>query len=448
MVVVYMTNLECVREVKTKGNIISGYVLRDKSGNEREFKSKDIRYLIETNKVNISNLKMKSDGKLFMLSPLLKLDDLSINRIISKARLLNKIITLKTIDKHECYLVEYLQETYILYIPDDVTGEKCNGSGFGWTHLFDDTTQSIFLNIIKNSILYIYGGKNVLTLSQLFKYSMLKEVNLTYFTSDKVMDISSMFHNAAISTINFGNLNAKNMLDIRGAFRNLHTTILDIEFTDGLDIRHARMLFEGCMIDTVNIKNLNLEYCDCQCMFARADIHKINFDELRIYRPKDFGSAFRGARINNIVLNHIDTSTLTDFSSMFAGCISNIIDISNFSLKSAESTKEMFRDCNADTVIYAKTPAPVLNTVDGMFATSKIKFVDISNSDFSSPEELKYMFFVAYIQEIDMSIAIGQETTADERMFMHCTAHIDYTHLSEPLATLVEDQNRKINAHK
>lgn len=444
-----MTDLECVREIKTNGNIISGYVLRDKSGNEREFKSKDIRYLIETNKVNISNLKMKSDGKLVMLSPLLKLDDLSINRIISKARLLNNLSILKTVDRHECYLVKYLPETYILYIPDDVTGEKCDGSGHGWAALFDNKTQSAFIDAVEHSILYVYGGKNVLTLSSVFKYAKMKELNLTYFTSDNVMDMSFMFNDAVIDNINFGTLSAKNVLDMRAAFRGLHTTFLDIDFIHGKNVRHARVLFGNCMIDTINIKNLNLEYCDCANMFERADIHKIDFNELKIYRPTNFNSAFRWARINNIVLNHIDTSKIKDFDLMFEGCISDVIDISKFSLESAERTGEMFRNCNADTVIYAKTPAPVLSKVHGMFSLSKIRFIDISNSDFSHTNELTDMFFGAHVQEIDMkNIMIGQETTADERMFMHCTAHIDYTHLSEPLANLVEDQNRKINAHK
>lgn len=449
MVVVYMINLECMREIKTKGNIISGYLLRDKSGNEREFRSRDIKYLIKTNKVNISNLRMKSDGRLFMISPKLKLDDLSINRIMSKARLLNNVSILKTVDGHECYLVKYLPETYIIYIPDNVTGEKCDGSGHGWAQLFDNETQSIFINIVAHSILYIYGGKNVLTLSSVFKYAKMKEVNLTYFTSDKVMDISFMFEQATVDNIDFGNLNVENLLDIRAAFRDLNTTFLDIDFTNASNIRHARMLFGRCMIDTVNIKNLSLEYCDCTYMFEHANIHKIDFNELKIYRPTDFDSAFRGARINNIVLNHIDTSTIKDFSLMFDGCISDVIDISKFSLKSAETTAQMFRDCNADAVIYAKTPAPVLDTVDGMFLTSKIKFVDISNSDFSRPKELKDMFFGAHIQEIDMSdIIIGPETYVNEEAFRKCTASIKHTSLGEPLATVVEDQNRKINEHK
>ena len=444
-----MTNLECVREVKTKGNIISGYVLRDKSGNEREFRSRDIKYLIKTNKVNISNLRMKSDDRLFMVSPKLKLDDLSVSRIMSKARLLNNVSTLKTVYGNECYLVKYLPETYILYIPDDVTGEKCDGSGRGWAQLFDNETQSMFVLKVQHSILYIYGGKNVLTLSSLFKYASMKEVNLTYFKSDKVMDISFMFEHATIDNIDFGNLNVENLLDIRAAFNSLNTTFLNIDFTNASNIRHARLLFGHCMIDTVNIKNLNLEYCDCKYMFEHADIHKIDFNELRIYRPTDFSSAFRWARINNLVLNRIDTSTIKDFSFMFESCISDVIDISKFSLKSAQSVEGMFRDCNADAVIYAKTPAPVLNTVDGMFLTSKIKFVDISNSDFSSPKELKDMFFGAHIQEIDMTdIIIGQETYVNEEAFRKCTASIKHTSLGEPLATIVEDQNKKINARK
>lgn len=444
-----MTDLECVREIKTNGNIISGYVLRDKSGNEKEFKSRDIRYLIGTNKVNISNLKMKSDGRLFMTSTSLKLDDLSINRIISKARLLNNMHILKTADGHECYLVKYLPETYILYIPDDVTGEKCDGSGNGWAALFDNKTQSAFIDVVKHSILYVYGGKNVLTLSSVFKYAKMKEVNLTYFTSDNVMDMSFIFYNAVIDNINFGTLSAKNVLDMRAAFRGLHTTFLDIDFIHGQNVRHARMLFENCMIDTINIKNLNLEYCDCTSMFESADIHKIDFNELKIYRPTNFGSAFRRARISNLVLNHIDTSTIKDFDLMFESCISDVIDISKFSLESAETAGQMFSNCNADTVIYSKTPAPKLSKVHGMFSLSKIRFIDISNSDFSHPNELTDMFFGAHVQEIDMkNIVIGQETNADKDMFMNCTAHIDYTHLSEPLATLVEDQNKKINAHK
>lgn len=444
-----MTDLECVREIKSNGNIISGYVLRDKSGNEREFRSKDIKYLIETNKVNISNLKMKSDGRLFMTKQSLKLDDVSVNRIISKARLLNNVSTLKTADRHECYLVKYLPETYILYIPDDVTGEKCDGYGHGWAALFDNKTQSVFIEAVKHSILYVYGGKNVLTLSSVFKYAKMKEVNLTYFTSDKVMDMSFIFNDAVIDNINFGTLSAKNILDMRAAFSGLHTTFLDIGFIHGQNIRHARMLFGRCMIDTVNIKNLSLEYCDCTHMFEHANIHKIDFNELKIYRPTDFDSAFRGARINNIVLNHIDTSTIKDFSLMFDGCISDVIDISKFSLESAETTVQMFKDCNADTVIYAKTPAPKLRAIDGMFLTSKIRFVDISNSDFRSPKELKDMFFGAHIQEIDMSdIVIGQEAFVNEEAFRKCTASIKHTSLGEPLATVVEDQNKKINARK
>ncbi len=444
-----MTNLECVREIKTNGNIISGYVLRDKSGNEKEFRSKDIKYLIETNKVNISNMRMKSDGRLFMLSPLLKLDDLSVNRIISKARLLNNLTTLKTADRHECYLVKYLPETYILYIPDDVTGEKCDGSGHGWAALFDNRTQSAFIEAVKHSTLYVYGGKNVLTLSSVFKYAKMKELNLTYFTSDKVTDMSFMFNDAVIDNINFGTLSAENVLDMRAAFRGLHTTFLDIDFIHGQNVRHARVLFGNCMIDTINIKNLNLEYCDCALMFERADIHKIDFNELKIYRPTNFDSAFRWARINNIVLNHIDTSTITDFSLMFDCCISDVIDISKFNLESAETTAHMFKDCNADTVIYAKTPAPKLSTIDGMFLTSKIKFVDISNSDFSRPKELKNMFFGAHIQEIDMrNIIIGYETNVTAETFRKCTANILYTPSGEPLDTRVEDHNKKINAHK
>lgn len=138
---------------------------------------------------------------------------------------------------------------------------------------------------------------------------------------------------------------------------------------------------------------------------------------------KNMYSSFDSA--NNIDLNKIDTSYMTDMSYMFNGCRKlKEIDLSKFNTSKVNNMRNMFSYCQAlSSLDMSNFNTENLIDMNGMFeGCSLLRSLDMSNFNTKRVEDMSKMFFDCYaLITINLSNFDVSNVTSMTRMFEGCS---------------------------
>jgi len=166
-----------------------------------------------------------------------------------------------------------------------------------------------------------------------YKFSGLKEIDLSYMNTTQVKNMYSMFGNcSSLTTLdvsNFDTLNVTNMSGMFWACRSLTT----------LDVSN---------FNTSKVTNMSHMFSSCDRFLTNLDVS--NFDTSKV---TNMSHMFSGCKsLTSLDLGSFNTSSVTNMSSMFSGCDSlTSLNLSSFDTSNVTNMCSMFEDCEQLTSI-------------------------------------------------------------------------------------------------
>lgn len=126
--------------------------------------------------------------------------------------------------------------------------------------------------------------------------------------------------------------------------------------------------------------------------------------EIRDAIITDLSNLFDDARsIKNVDFKHIDTSHVTNMSSMFSMCWWANIDVSNLNTSKATNLSSMFYYCLNDVKGINNLNTSNVTNMSYMFSRSSISNLDVSNYDTSNVTDMSGMFKTTGIKSFNLS---------------------------------------------
>ncbi len=157
------------------------------------------------------------------------------------------------------------------------------------------------------------------------------------------------------------------------------------------------------------------------------DVHRTVDEEIELSEDK-----------NNINLNHIDVSGVTNMSELFMGIPFNV-DISNWDVSNVEDMSDMFYDSKFNGDISNWDVSNVTN-MTRMFDSSPFDG-DLSNWDVSKVETMDFMFMNSNFKQNISNWDVSNVEDADY-MFKHCRIKNSFKpKFNEGVLTESEDEN-------
>ncbi len=294
---------------------------------------------------------------------------------------------------------------------------------------------------------------NVTDMSNMFLYSEFEELNITkldtsnvrnmssMFLSTKVPSLdfsksdlrnvenmSSMFINANISSIDFTNIETNSLTNINSMFAGTKIKELDLSDFDTSKINQMSSIFGG----TSELKKLDMSNWDFSSMTSLSGffatgmtgLEEIKLDNVNTSTITNFSGLFSGSSsLVNVDLSDFDTSNMTEMGSMFGGC-NNLtkVDMSNWDFSKTNSSgltnilslsyNDSLQELTLDNSIL---PA---NMSYGFTSLTNLKKLSLNNVDTSNVTNMSNMFsYLTNVLELDLSSFDTSNVTNMSNMF-------------------------------
>ena len=144
-----------------------------------------------------------------------------------------------------------------------------------------------------------------------------------------------------------------------------------------------------------------------------------------IYSTSNWFNSFR--ELTSVIgLNNLDTSKVTDMSSMFSDCNSlEELDLSSFDTSKVTDMKCMFKDCNSlEELDLSSFNTGKVTDMSSMFSDcNSLEELDLSNFNTGKVTDMGYMFSNCNsLEELDLSSFDTSEVTYMKCMFKDCNS--------------------------
>ena len=149
--------------------------------------------------------------------------------------------------------------------------------------------------------------------------------------------------------------------------------------------------------------------------------------------------------LETIDLTYLDTSQVTDMSSMFRYCSSlQSLNLSNFDTSQVTDMSSMFSNCSSLTSFDASRfdTSQVTNVAYMFSSCSSFKSLDLRNFDTSQVITMSYMFrYCSSLQSLDVSDFDTSQVTDMSYMFWNCISlqSLDVSHFDTSKVTTMSD---------
>ena len=153
-------------------------------------------------------------------------------------------------------------------------------------------------------------------------------------------------------------------------------------------------------IDLSDFDTSNVE--DMSYMFSWSEAEEINgLENINTSKVTNMSTMFNESKVNALDLSHFDTSNVTNMSSMFMNSIAEILNVSSFDTSNVEDMSYMFDGTKATEIKgLNKLNTSKVTNMDNMFENTDAEVLDVSNFDTSNVESMNYMFNKSSATEI------------------------------------------------
>ena len=257
-----MIRLKCIYKERGSDSIVKSYRLQDIHGYCRNLTPTELKEQIKKGNIEVINLKLTSDNKIInkrydvqtydsdvQISNRIKIAKESAFRLMQKAMLLNRVIEIPTICGHQCYLINQLQERYILYIPDDVI--QLNHSD-----IMPEFTA--YIENIKGHI-KVVGGTNLENANSMFYYCKAKYLDLSDFDTRKVTCMRNMFSECRTNYLDLSCLDTRNVVDMSEMFDTCRSKVIDFSAANTKNVENMSQMFFFCHAKYIDISGMSTE---------------------------------------------------------------------------------------------------------------------------------------------------------------------------------------------
>ena len=234
--------------------------------------------------------------------------------------------------------------------------------------------DAMFFGIGLTSIdLSDFDTSSATSMSGMFMTSKLSSIDLSMWDVSHVINMSGMLHSCPnLTEINISNWDLSALPSQAGIFgggQNLDTINMSnvifpknsgslfsnglssvkhiiFENVDTTNVTSMYGMFAGCSglqsldlsdFDTTNVTNIEGMFSGCTSLQS-LDLSNFVF-------PENIRGLFAAglSKLNNVILDNVDTSKVTDMSGMFSGCTSlSSLDLSNFDTANVTNFNDMF----------------------------------------------------------------------------------------------------------
>lgn len=344
-----MIRVKCVEKIRSNNKIIA-YILKDEQGNLKKFKAEAVKYYIKTGALDVINLQLTSDNRL--INKEIK-QDLDIEKEDKTTKILNRaivmgydIVEIDTNCEHICYLI-VKEKDNILLIPNDV--RELEGA------LIKDLRGD----------LKVIGGKNLLTIKNIFNKAKLNIVDISKLDTTNLREMEYWFSNCDINQVIFGNIDTSKVTSMYKLFNSCKIGEIDISMFNISQLKEMFYMFENCEIGNLKLFEIDgTNLAGISAMFKYAEIG--NDIELKIRngnKLKYLTQAFLGAKIPNIKIEIDGGEIIENTESMFEYCNTESITIKGIKYKKLKRAYGMFDHCRAKTIDISDSNIEIDNTM-------------------------------------------------------------------------------------
>ncbi len=215
-----------------------------------------------------------------------------------------------------------------------------------------------------------------------------KEQVCTSINGKPIVSAQSMFLSAYLDNIDFETFDTSHIINMNGMFESAISTVpIDLSFLDISKVKNMQYMFSVSEIPSLNLSGLKLNG-DISRMFNGAKINNLIIDDLDISNVTNMDETFRDFDYDKLDLSKLDFSNVTSLINLFAGSSFNELKLGNFNSIKA-------------------------NNLDGIFSGTTIKNFDVNYIDAISSTSLNNMFSWANITNLDLSKIINTENITD-----------------------------------
>ena len=199
-------------------------------------------------------------------------------------------------------------------------------------------------------------------------------------------------------------------------------------------------------IDTSNVTNFSsLFYC-CNVL----DENKINLSNLKVTSAAtNIGGMFYGSGFKNVDFSQWDTSNVTNMANLFDSSNFPTLDLSNFNTSACTTMNGMFFFCKASSINTSSFDTSNVTNMGLMFRQcSKITTLDLSHFNTSACTVTEQMFWSGNYTSLNLSNWDLSNVTNDNNMFQYCNSLINITMNNTNQTTLEKIQSRLVSDNR
>ena len=244
------------------------------------------------------------------------------------------------------------------------------------------------LTTVETLILDNADTSNVTNMSAMFQNcSSLTSLDLSSFDTSNVTNMGVMFQNcSSLTAIDLSGFNASNVTNMSAMFQNCSSlTELDLSsFNTTKETAMGGMFYNCSNIEELNLSGFDFSYYNYAPFMksisneAFSKMKKINMSNCKL--PPNCYYAFSGMPfLEELILDNVDTSNVTNMTSMFINCKMSSLDLSSFDTSNVISMSNMFNSC------------------------SNLTELDLSNFDTSNVTDFSLLFSGTHIEKLNLS---------------------------------------------
>ena len=239
-----------------------------------------------------------------------------------------------------------------------------------------------------------FNTSKVRNMSYLFENSTVtKDIDLSTLDTSNVISITGMFMYSKVENVNMNNLDFKNLEDMNYAFEYMEATSISLTDVQVLNIISMDYLFYNSKVNSsVDLSS-----------FTETKIKKTNL-------------MFFGYEGPEVILNGMDFSSVENIFRMFAEAKINRIDMRNIDTSNITNWNEAFYNCESYEVLFPNNFTTGENaSLNETFLYSKIPKIDLHGLDTSKVTNMENLFDGTTASEIILS----DKFTIDNIKSMH-----------------------------
>ena len=244
-----------------------------------------------------------------------------------------------------------------------------------------------------------FDTSKVTNMSTMFASSKISTIDLSSFDTRNVTDMGTMFASSTASTIDLSSFKTPKLTNMSTMFAGSSVTDLDLSNFDVSKVTNFGYAFSSCQsLKSIDISGWNFaSVTSTSSMFSGLyNLETINLDNVNTSKITNMGGMFSGSSsIKSLDMSSFDVSKVTTFGLFGGNTGLKSVDISGWSFDSTTSLAGFFAAglTGLETVNLSNVDTSKITNMSSMFAsTGNIKTLSLESFDTTKVTNMDYMF--------------------------------------------------------